>query len=71
MDIPLEVTKTLLHSFLGLLMEDFVTIAKHDTLDIPIGIPLIDAESETTEKSTDEEFERRVFQNLDKDLLVE
>jgi hypothetical protein len=40
-------------------------------LDIPTGIPLIDAEGETNEKSTDEEFERRVFQNLDKDLLVE
>jgi hypothetical protein len=71
MDIPLEVTKTLLHSFLDLLMEDCVTIAKHDTLDIPTGIPLIDEEGETKEKSTDEEFERRVFQNLDIDLLVE
>ncbi len=28
-------------------------------------------ESENTEKSTDEEFERRVFQNWDKDLLIE
>jgi hypothetical protein len=72
MDIPPEVTKkTLLHSFSDLLMEDFVTIAKHDPLDIPTGIPLIDAEGETTEKSTDEEFEKRVFKNLDKDLLVE
>jgi hypothetical protein len=71
MDIPPEVTKTLLHSFSDLLTEDFVTIAKHDPLDIPTGIPLLDADSENTEKSTDEEFERRVFQNLDKDLLVE
>jgi hypothetical protein len=71
MDIPPEVTKTLLHSFSDLLTEDFVTIAKHDPLDIPTGIPLLDADSENTEKSTDEEFERRVFQNLNKDLLVE
>jgi hypothetical protein len=63
MDILTVGYKNTVAFILDLLMEDFVTIAKRDPLDIPIGIPLIDAESETTEKSTDEEFERRVIQN--------
>ena len=72
MDIPTEVTKTLLHSFTDLLSEDFATIAKYDALDIPTGIPLMDEENiDAPDASSDEEFEKRVLQNLDKDILLE
>ena len=72
MDVPTEVTKTLLHSFTDLSSEDFATIAKYNTLDIPTGIPLMDEENtDAPDASSDEEFEKRVLQNLDKDILLE
>jgi hypothetical protein len=40
--LPVEVNKVLLHSFQDLIESDYITLLKHDPLDIPTGIPLID-----------------------------
>ena len=40
--LPPEVTKVLLHNFRDLIDTDFKIILKHDPLDLPTGIPLID-----------------------------
>ena len=40
--LPPEVTKVLLHGFRELIDTDFKIILKHDPLDIPTGIPLLD-----------------------------
>ena len=40
--LPPEVTKVLLHDFRDLIDTDFKIILKHDPLDLPTGIPLID-----------------------------
>jgi hypothetical protein len=72
MDIPPEVTKVLLHSFSDLLEHDFHTIIKYDPLDIPDGIPLLEVEDKVDkDKESDEDYEQRVLQNLDKDILVQ
>jgi len=72
MDIPPEVTKILLHSFSDLLEQDLNTIVKYDPLDIPDGIPLLELEDKDDKnKESDEDYEQRVLQNLDKDLLVQ
>ena len=72
MDIPPEVTKILLHSFSDLLEQDLNTIVKYDPLDIPDGIPLLELEDKDDKnKESDEDYEQRVLQNLDKDLLAQ
>jgi hypothetical protein len=40
--LPPEVNKVLLHDFRDLVDSDFLTILKHDPLNIPTGLPLID-----------------------------
>jgi hypothetical protein len=40
--LPVEVNKVLLHNFQDLIESDYINLLKHDPLDIPTGIPLID-----------------------------
>jgi hypothetical protein len=40
--LPPEVNKVLLHDFQDLIVSDYLTLLKHDPLDVPTGIPLID-----------------------------
>ena len=58
--LPPEVTKVLLHDFRDLIDTDFKTILKHDPLDIPNGIPLID----TVDSKIPDESEILTPQNL-------
>ena len=55
-DLPVEISKVLLHSFTDLLASDLTTITKYDNLDLPQGIQLYDpiAQSEDVQKDIEQ-----------------
>lgn len=57
-DLPVEVTKVLLHTFNDLISSDFSTLTQHDPLNIPSGLPLfkIDDEKQTVEDTEDKDI---------------
>ena len=52
-DLPVEISKVLLHSFTDLLASDLTTITKYDNLDLPKGIQLYDPVSQSEEVQKD------------------
>ena len=55
-DLPVEISRVLLHSFTDLLASDLTTITKYDNLDLPRGIQLYDpiAQSEEVQKDIEQ-----------------
>jgi len=57
--LPAEINKILLNKFQDFISDDFVTITKFDTMEIPDGIPLYDPQT------LDDKYEEDRFQEFD------
>jgi hypothetical protein len=62
-DLPVEISKVLLHDFRDLLTSDFLTLTKLDSLEIPNSISLYDPDPENTLENTEDDSNTDTVQN--------